>query len=84
MAINNPAPGLPRGLVEKKLWRAVERACLTGGSMLINRIEVGFKGRFLGLLTSMVSSGGIGSDSKPSKNKVLVQWQECQIGSQDT
>lgn len=32
-------------------WRDL---CLTGDKMVINRIEVGFKGVLLGLLTSMV------------------------------
>lgn len=36
--------------------------CLTGAKMVIKGTEVGSKGVFLGLLTSTVSSGGMGSN----------------------
>lgn len=86
MAINNPTPGPPNTELYKR-----SRKCSSGETrvslrdkMLINRIEGGFKGGFLGLLTSMVSSGCVGSDFKQSKNSILVQRREHQTGSQDT
>jgi hypothetical protein len=88
MAVNNPASGLPSteiytrsGGEKVPQWR--DRWISLGNTMSINRIEVGLEGVFLGLLTSMVSSRGMGSDSKQSKSKILVQWQEHQTESQD-